>query len=245
LEATRDLPEDGNPVIVISGMYEFFKHSFLSMNLPDSFLSWTPASDTKIAVLKSDAHKEGLWNGIINISITEISCQQLSLFTQSALTLLQEQDVILDLIPSQHWHISLSKHFKLSHRYIQPFIDTFRSNLGTMALSPKVNTTINVSRIVVLESMESLPIGTTFFTFKISDDTLCPFLSAANKTMREFGLDTYYDPPIMHISFASTFSSVPKNLKLSLYTDLKFITLKLQDINIKIGNKTYSQATSL
>jgi len=217
------------------------------MSLPESFLAWSPSpnhSDKSSSALKSNLHKSGLWNGIIYLSLTPVARHQLSTALEPAITFLEEQGLIIEKILSEDWHISLSRHFQIAYRYIQPFFETFCTKLELENLTQRVaSTTLDLSRIVVLESTEPSSLGTTFFAFSVFDDRLFQLLRAANSTMSEFSLTTYFDPPLFHVSFASTKQPLPNDIKLTMIKKHPIISLNLlQDVNVKIGNKKLTQA---
>src|SRR3982751_2891162 len=101
--------------------------------LPDSFVHWDP-NPSLSTTLKSPAHKEGFWNGLVYLSLQSKSCTSLYASISTLESKLQTTDI--KFIDQQHFHISISRPFQLSHRYINSFLNNFQTELNNHLVYP-------------------------------------------------------------------------------------------------------------
>ena len=241
--------------------------------LPDSFLAWQPPGgrnndnlgqeDDALKGLKSARHKEGLWNGLVYFQLYTPTAHQRRALVADSIRQLQLQlnhevnSQFKELTELDDWHISMSKPFQLSHRYIDQFIKEMEkalSGFGTLSVRLDTDTVLFLPSEDVSSDDQRI-----FFAFPVMEETsnlettnkLGRLVSLVDGVLQHFGLAPFFKPPLFHVSFASlsvgacASSNIQANLLKEQKTTLKYannnniIGIILEDIHFKIGDKLY------
>ncbi|KAM9470437.1 U6 snRNA phosphodiesterase 1 isoform 2-T2 [Clarias gariepinus] len=148
------------------------------------------------------------------------------------------------LTPAEEFHVSLSRTVVLRHHWIQPFVQSLRSELATclgfVCLADKLKVYTNPEKT------------RTFFGMEISTGhmQLLEVVKRVDKLMEEFNLSTYYEDPSFHLSLAWCVGDVAEKLQPECLSELQSlvdghedgpfqIKLNCKELHCKTGNKFY------
>ncbi|XP_051545376.1 U6 snRNA phosphodiesterase 1-like [Myxocyprinus asiaticus] len=157
------------------------------------------------------------------------------------------------LIPSEEFHVSLSKTVVLRHHWIQPFIQSIWTSLTQFQKSVISNQTslffCMADKLRVYFNAEKTR---TFLGMEISTGTiqLLELIKLVDQTMKEFNLSTFYKDPSFHVSLAWCVGDHTERLKSACLSELQglvdshedgpfYIRLNCKELRCKSGNKVF------
>lgn len=220
--------------------------------LPDSLLGMFPEDDVDSETegssrhggrIRTFKHERGNWATLVYFSYAP---------EEEFLELLEEMLAVaashgVSLTRAEDFHLSLSQTVVLRHHWIQPFMQSLRTDLKHcrrfMCLAEKLRVYSNAEKTRTFLGME----------VSTGHAQLLQLMTTIDGTMEKFSLETFYKNPSFHISLAWCVGDLADHIRSSCLQKLQGLVdsgscedgrfqlrLDCQELVCKSGNKTFS-----